>query len=451
MDVEIRRRKNARSAWFTQLRWLGLIVGVLGTLVGCPNTDDDDTGVESDEILGILVAPERIVLPLGESVQLTATGLLETRNSKDLTHVVNWVSATASVADVSNDLDNEGVVTGQSVGQTVVRATSQGIESNSVEVEVTEASLIGLSIEPSEIVVEVGQQVQLQAMAVFSDGNRSDAAAQVRWVTGDGAIATLAAGGLLSGASVGTTDIKAIWNDIESDATGVEVLQQANPDLTISQVSGESSSTDITLTVTVENKGTVGASSAFVDVFLDPVSMPTAGDYGDDWEMVEYVGPGGIATISFTLSAGEGNHQIVVLVDSDDSIAESNEGNNSFTTTIDVGSENSGPNLTVNYFDYVADDEAVYYAVDIYNSGSEDVGRFYVDLYLDEVSAPELYSDGERYVDVESLSAGGTEYADFLIEEPCNYCWSWILIDSYDEVSETDETDNISGPLTIIP
>ena len=101
MDVEIRSRKNARSAWFTQLRWLGLIVGVLGTLVGCPNTDDDDTGVESDEILGILVAPERIVLPLGESVQLTATGLLETRNSKDLTHVVNWVSATASVLAIS--------------------------------------------------------------------------------------------------------------------------------------------------------------------------------------------------------------------------------------------------------------------------------------------------------------------------------------------------------------
>ena len=93
----------------------------------------------------------------------------------------------------------------------------------------------------------------------------------------------------------------------------------------------------------------------------------------------------------------------------------------------------------------------LYYAVDITNTGSEAVSAFYVDLYLDQSWSPEIGTDGDEYVDVTELKPGVTTFADFLVEVPtgCYPCDSWILVDSYNEVDETDETDNIGGPLEV--
>lgn len=423
----------------------------LAVLVACsgggPGTDDTaDLGA----LVGILVTPETVVVPVGGDAQLTARGLYDDRTSRDITAVVSWSTDNGTVASVSEGLDAEGLLSGASAGETTVTASVNGIDSVPARVTVTDAALLGLTVQPDALTLEQGSDVQLQAMAAWSDGSRGDAAAQVRWLTADGSVAQLGAGGVLTAAGKGNTTIHAEWNGIASDEVPVEVLGSAKPDLQITQVEGVAGTDDITLTVTVKNTGTAGAAWYWLDVFLDPSRTPGPEDYGDAYGLVEYTGPGSSVTGSFTLPASPGSHQVTAVVDLVGEVPESNESNNSWSGSITVdGAVNQGPNLAVTYFDWVADEVSIYYAVDITNTGAESVAEFYVDLFIDENNAPALFSDGDDYVSVTGLEAGETEFADFLVDGWCAYCWSWILADSYDEVAETDETDNVAGPITV--
>jgi subtilase family serine protease len=149
------------------------------------------------------------------------------------------------------------------------------------------------------------------------------------------------------------------------------------------------------------------------------------------------------------MDADKGEHTIAILADTDDAVAESNEDNNAFSGSIDVGNSQQGPNLSVSYFSYYADGDSIYYFVDVHNSGTTTVESFYVDLYMDLNSPPEVYQDGEDYVEVTGLEPGETEYADFEINDYCWLCYSYVFIDSYNHVEEIDEDDNIDGPLFV--
>jgi hypothetical protein len=410
---------------------------------------DTDSGAE-ETVIGILVSPEKVVLPLGTEVQLTATGLLEGRVSRDLTAVATWSSSRPEVAEVQNGLDKEGVVVGRSIGEAKLRAGIDGVYSPEVTISVTDATVLGVTVEPKEVALEVGGSVQLKAIAAYSDGSRADAAGQVRWITNDAAVAQLARGGKLEAVGIGDALVSCVLNEHQPPPIPVKVVAAAKPDLAISEVRTEGAGGVISMRVTVENRGTVGASEVWVDAFVDPPATPELHDLGDDFAYVEYVGPGDSETVAFTFLASEGPHAVVAWVDIDALVEESNEGNNAFSGNVDVaGEQAAGPNLTVDYFDFLVDSDVIYYVVDVANHGTDDVGEFFVDVYLDQDVAPVVPSDGDDYFTVASLVAGGVTTSDFLFERGCDACRSWILVDSYDDVAETDETDNTAGPVVV--
>jgi hypothetical protein len=51
-------------------------------------------------------------------------------------------------------------------------------------------------------------------------------------------------------------------------------------------------------------------------------------------------------------------------------------------------------------------------------------------------------STGDSYTRVTDLGGGQTLLIEFVMEEMCSTCVSWTLVDSFDEVAESDETDN---------
>ena len=399
------------------------------------------------ELLGILIAPESLIVPVGSTAQLRATGLYADRTSGDITQFVEW-SSNSAVVSVSNDLDAEGTVEGLSVGETDIVASWQGIDSVPLNASVTSAELLGLTIEPKELDLALGDEVQLAAIAAYSDGKRADSSSQVRWLTDSGSIAQIAAGGVLLAAGEGSTNIRAEWEGMSTPDVPVSVVKSAQADLVVKKMSAVASSSDITVTVTIENKGQKGASEFWVDVFLDPSGTPTVGQLGDDFDLLSYVGPGKTIQANFVLPASPGQHTVAVLADSNDDVKESNENNNTFTGQVDAGA--GGPNLSITLFDYVADDTDIYYVVDVYNSGTETVDEFYIDLFVDPWETPVAGDVGDGYVLVESLAPGETTYADFLVEyDLCYPCWSHLYVDSDQFIDETDETDNLAGPLYV--
>ena len=422
-----------------------------GTLwaTGCKDGGPKDTGDFDKELLGILIQPEEVIIPLGDDAQLVATGLFDDRTSQDITRIVDWNSSDPDLVTVSDDLDQEGVLTGTKTGGARVSATWRGVSSVPVTVTVTDADLLGITVEPREVTLAKGDTVKLQAIAEYSDGNRADSSTQVRWITGDGTVAQLDPDGTLTAAGLGKTQVVAEYEGIESGDVPVTVVQSANADLTVKSVEAQATNDEIILTVKITNKGEKGATNFWVDVWLDPSGTPKVGDLGDYYDLVPYTGPDEVVTVSYEIPAGKGEHTLFVLVDTDNAVAESNESNNSYSGSVDVGSSQQGPNLSVTYFSYVADSDSIYYAVDVLNSGTTTVDSFYVDLYQDRTTTPQVYEDGDTYVEVEGLEPGETEYADFLIEDYCWLCYSWVFVDSYNAVEEIDEDDNIEGPLFV--
>ena len=452
----------------TMNRLLLLAALLLPALTACSQPFDEDEDTESsggiaDKLLGILVTPEEVLLPVGSELQLKATGLLEGRETADLTSAVTWSMDDDGVASVSNDLDSEGVLYGVNVGSALLLAELEGVVSPGVTVRVVDADIERLSVNPTSVTIDAGDEVQLRAYATFSDGSEGEVSSQVRWKVADGSVATVEDDGLVTAKVAGSTTVQASWEDLSSSEVPV-IVEPASTggsggggdddaaDLTISAASGSISGGYLDLSVTVANTGGSSATGFWVDIFVDPSGTPGIGDIGDDYEWIDYLAAEDDDTLSFQIPVSGSSAKVTVLVDTTDEIDEADESDNSFSTTLSGGSGGGtdGPDLEVTYFDFLADAYTLYYYVDVTNSGDEDIeDLFYVDLFLDEYSDPSPPADGDAYQSVSSLAAGETTWVDFELENTCYYCYSYVLLDSYDYIDETSESNNTDGPLTV--
>lgn len=410
-----------------------------------------DTG-SSIEVLGILITPEEVVIPQGQSIQLVATGLKDDRTSQDVTRMVDWTSTDSGVALVGESLDEEGLITGLTVGKSTIIATLGEIESVGLQVTVTDAQLLGLTVEPGSVNASVGDEVSLSAKAAFSDGSQSDASAQVRWITGDGSVAQLERG-TLTAVGVGTTEIVAEWDGTQSNTVPVEVVKNAEADLRISKVTATTGDDYLVAELTLKNDGDADASSFWVDVWIDPSPTPTVGAYGDHYEMVSHLGAGDSKTVYVTFDAlASGEHTIFGAVDGSFSVSESDESNNTNSASVTID-ENvvETPELSIDDFDYIADSESFYYYVEIANYSDIPAEDFYVDVWLNRSSSPAVGDDGDDYRFVSALGAWDTVVLDFLVEDTCYSCTSWTFVDSTDAVEEADESDNLESMWVTTP
>lgn len=433
-----------------------LLFGLLAacTQNGGKDDEDDDDGVEDDdggdlEVLGILVTPDDLVLPTGEAAQLVVTGLLPEHESVDLTASVTWSSGDESVAVVSDGLDEEGRLVAAGPGVAEIVARYGEVQSPPVRVQVTDATLERLSVAPARVDLAAGGSVDLAATATFSDGSSGDFSSQVRWVTDDAAVARFGEGARLDAAAPGETVVRASFEGHDSDGVPVVVVQAASPNLFVAAASGSISGGILDLEVTVRNGGTTGASDFWVDVFVDPEAAPSSGSLGDDFSMVAYAGADSTASLSFQVPVSSGDHTVVVFADTNDDVAESDESDNLLEASLGGGTTASGPDLAISYFDYLADDVTVYWLVDVVNQGDQDAGWFYVDLFVDASGSPALYDDGDEYSSIDGIAAGDTDYADFELDRVCSGCSSWVMIDGYDAVFESNESNNVEGPLSV--
>jgi len=417
--------------------------------------DDGDGGSEtSTDILGIVVTPDEVVLPVGSSLQLEALGLNDARESMKLTDAVEWSSSAPSVVSVSNGLSEEGVLQGLAAGTATIVATFEGIESAPSRIKVTSANLERLIINQSSIVLEVGKTVQLSAEATFSDGTSSNASSQVRWITGDGTIVQFDDDGLLEGVGLGSTHVRVEWEGLSSEAIPVEVVNEvesADGDLYFDWVSGIVSDGIFEVSVSIHNASDAAVSGIWLDLFVDPDFVPAYGDWPDWYHMVDYIGANESASVTFTASTSASRHDFAVLVDSTEEVPETDESNNLVIASTDdeSGGGSSGgsgtPNLTITYVGGFSEGEQTEYWIDVKNDGDAVAEKFYVDIWPGRAFSdePELYEDGEAYAFFdEGLAAGEELLVELVIDEACDFCEAWAMVDGYDMVSESNESDN---------
>ena len=156
---------------------------------------------------------------LGQTVQLTAEAFDENGHAVAGAEF-SWESSDAAVATV----DAGGLVTAVAEGVATITA-SAGEASGSAVVTVMQP-VASVEVSPSAEMIGLGSTLQLTAEA-FDENGEAVAGVEFSWESSDAAIATVDAGGLVTGVAVGTATITASVGGAQGTA---EITVGPNPD-----------------------------------------------------------------------------------------------------------------------------------------------------------------------------------------------------------------------------
>ncbi|MFU8804977.1 MAG: Ig-like domain-containing protein, partial [Bradymonadaceae bacterium] len=186
------------------------------------------------------------------NVGQTTTFSVEVLNDTDVLEdrFVEWVSTNTSVARV----DSTGTVIGRAAGQTTIRAISEGIESNDIELTVTAVStsdeVTAVDVTPITLTLEVDATHIMQAEA--RDGTTALPALDVdSWESSDPTVAQIDAAGEVTAVAPGITLITATIDGVEGYGF-IQVTPKSVTDVSISQGNAtirEGEHIDLTVTV----------------------------------------------------------------------------------------------------------------------------------------------------------------------------------------------------------
>ena len=164
---------------------------------GCSNSSNRKENNNSNTATTtIIINHKNLALKVGENVELNADVL----NAKNSNPVVLWMSDDTAIASVTDD----GIVTGNSEGTTVIRAIYNGIEEEcSVVVTANEVQVKSIKIVQGDISLKKGEGTLLQIETSPEDAKTGN----LTYSTDNSAVATVSNIGYVNAINVGTTTI----------------------------------------------------------------------------------------------------------------------------------------------------------------------------------------------------------------------------------------------------
>jgi len=249
----------------------------------------------SDAVITALrVTPSVVSVAKGEEQPLTATAKYSDDTSSDVSDSVTWTSFSSAVsasplsvgftapAYVIASVTPQGVLTGDAIGATTVTASIDGITSNTVDVDVTDATLTEISVKPTAVRLAKGQKEPLTATATYSDGTSSNISDSVTWIPVDSTTAGVTAQGLLTGGTVGTTTLTAVKNGITSNTIDIDITNAVITSIgvtptTISVAKGQSEPLTAIATYSDNTSSNISATVSWIPVDTNTATVTSEG------------------------------------------------------------------------------------------------------------------------------------------------------------------------------
>ncbi|MDR1198909.1 MAG: Ig-like domain-containing protein, partial [Prevotellaceae bacterium] len=169
-------------------------------------------------VTGVTFNENTVSLIAGSKIMLTPVVIPDNAANKQ----VNLSSDNDNIATV----DTDGLVTGKSAGTAVITAvTSDGGKTATCTVIVTVAAVAvtGITLTPQTASIEENKTVQVTANVLPSNATNKS----VSWKSDHTNIATVDAGGLVTGKSAGTAVITAVTSDGKKTATCTVIVTAA--------------------------------------------------------------------------------------------------------------------------------------------------------------------------------------------------------------------------------
>ncbi len=196
-----------------------------------------------------------------------------------------------------------------------------------------------------------------------------------------------------------------------------------------------------TLSITVENVGgedAVGVTGVLSSSHPEVTVTQASGTFGD------IAADGGTATAGgFQISISPGATEFQYLLD-----LELHDGVTTWTTAVPVQLQGGVMNLAVQNFQTMLVGSDIRFSFEVTNSGNIDCYTgFDIDIYHDLDTAPIVGQPGDWSASRSWLGAGATiSYVAWLEDAPPSAYASYVQVDTYDEVGESSEADNVTGP-----
>ncbi|WP_305457218.1 Ig-like domain-containing protein, partial [Photobacterium leiognathi] len=132
----------------------------------------------------------------------------------------------------------KGILTGLNTGSVEVKASYEGIESNIINVRITDAILTSMKISVKSLSPDAfiysGSKLSVAAEGIYSDGSTSPLTNKVTWYSSAIDIAQIDDKGILTGIAIGNVDVKASYEGIESNIINVRITDAILTSITIS-------------------------------------------------------------------------------------------------------------------------------------------------------------------------------------------------------------------------
>lgn len=170
--------------------------------------------VSTPTLVSIALSPSSPSVPKGDTQQFTATGTFSDKSAQDVTSTMVWTASPGGAASINS----AGVATGQSLGTTTITATSGSISATDT-LSVTPPALTSIVVVPAKSSVGLGTNEQLTATGTFSDSSIQDLTSTAIWSSAKPSVATIAASGLATSWSIGTTGISATSGSLSGSGT----------------------------------------------------------------------------------------------------------------------------------------------------------------------------------------------------------------------------------------
>ncbi|WP_193003613.1 beta strand repeat-containing protein [Aeromonas simiae] len=206
----------------------------------------------------IQISPPTLNLTMGAQAKLTATAAFSDGSVQDVSGQVSWSSSDPTVASVSS----QGLVTTQTKGNVTISATLQGV-THSASVTITDATVASLHVIPPSAMLALGTQLQLQAIATFSDGTTQDMSSQVAWLSDNASVLVVSLQGEVSAVDVGSAHVSAKIAGVSSAPVAITVT-----DATVSAIQ----ITPTTLNLAIGTQAKLTATATLSDGSVQDVS-----------------------------------------------------------------------------------------------------------------------------------------------------------------------------------
>ena len=160
--------------------------------------------VSQAALTAITITNPNAPVPIGNAVQLSASGKFSDGSVQDVTSLVSWSSTPPGIFAITR----AGLATSQSQGTATVTALSGSLVS-SANLTAVPAALVSINLVDAPPTLPLGATHHLTAMGTYTDTSRVDITTRVAWQTSSSEVIAVDAMGVATGKAIGQATVTA--------------------------------------------------------------------------------------------------------------------------------------------------------------------------------------------------------------------------------------------------